>query len=210
MTTDPDAFVDGVRDRNETALSRLGSSKSLYADTAGEMETSAVLDAAATAEYRAAETFEQWADDADGAARDAWAESAAEERAHHETVAAELDGEHDPGPPSAIHDHLRGLTDPVERAGAFVGRTLAAEASKSQLTGFFVGQADPQTASTFRGLTDDLDAQLERAVDLLATLCADEGDWERAADAADAADQTAYEEYTETLESLGVNPKPVC
>lgn len=206
-----DDFADGIRDRNDTALSRLGSSKSLYADTAGEMEAETVLRAAATAERHAAETYRGWADDEDDdRAREAWATTAEEEDDHYEQVTARLDGDHDPGEVPAIHDYLRGLSDPVERAGAFVGRTIAADRSKEQMTGFFVGQADPQTADAFREMRSDLEAQLERGLDLLDALCEDEEDWERAADAADEAVQTAYGEYTETLEEMGVNPKPVC
>lgn len=203
-------FVDAIREANGTALSRLGSSKSLYADTMGEMEAEEVLEAAATAEHHAAETYEQWADDAEGAVADAFAETAAEERDHHETVLGELD-DHDHGEVPAIQGYLRGLEGDVERLGGFVGRTLAAEKSKEQLTGFFTGEADPQTARLFRGMGDDLDAQLERATDLLAEACGDDEDcWERADEAASDAIQTAYDEYTERLESMGVNPKPVC
>jgi hypothetical protein len=79
------------------------------------------------------------------------------------------------------------------------------------MTGFFVGQADPSTSQLFRGMGDDLDAQLERATELLAAECGDDEEcWERAADAATGAIQAAYEEYTERLEGMGVNPKPVC
>jgi hypothetical protein len=206
----PEEFVDAVRDANGTALSRLGSSKSLYADTEGEMEAEEVLRAAATAEHHAAETYEQWAEEADGDVADAFAETAAEERDPYETVVGELD-EHEPGDLSAIQEYLRGLDDDVERLGGFVGRTLAAEKSKEQTTGFFVGEADPQTARLFRGMGDDLDAQLERATDLLESECGDDDDcWARAEEAATGAVQAAYDEYTERLESMGVNPKPVC
>lgn len=208
---DQEAFVEGVRERNETALSRLGSSKSLYADTAGEMEPAAVLRAAAVAEFHAAETFAAWADDEEnGNARGVWEHVAAVEGEHYDAVLGELDEEPDTDAVPPVQRYLRGLSDPVERAGALVGRTLAADKSKEQMTGFFTGQADPTTASTFRSLRSDLDDQLARAVDLLDAICADESDWERAADAADEAVQTAYDAYTESLESMGVNPKPVC
>ncbi|WP_178917188.1 ferritin family protein [Natronomonas gomsonensis] len=202
-------FVESVREANNTALSRLGSSKSLYADTMGEMDVEEVLRAAATAEHHAAETYETWAETADGDVADAFAETAAEERDHYDTVVGELDG-HDPGEVSAIQSYLRDLDDDIERLGGFVGRTLAAEKSKEQMTGFFVGKADPQTASLFRGMGDDLDAQLERAISLLEAHCDDEDCWDRAEEAASEAIQRAYEEYTERLESMGVNPKPVC
>ncbi|MFO7926550.1 MAG: rubrerythrin family protein [Halobacteriota archaeon] len=205
-----DEFLDAVRDENQTALSRLGSSKSLYADTGGEMETETVLAAAATAEHRAAETYDAWADAETGTVADAFDETAAEERSHYETVAGKLDS-HDPGDVPAIQAYLRDLDDTVERLGGFVGRTLAAEQSKTQLTGFFVGNADPQTAALFRGMGDDLDAQMARARELLEGECGDdEACWERALEAATGAIESAYDEYTEALESMGVNPKPVC
>jgi rubrerythrin len=208
---DAEEFIDRVRSENTTALSRLGSSKSLYADTSGEMDPGAVLGAAADAEHHAAETYAAWADATDDEeAAAAFAATAEEERDHYATVTGELD-DHDPDPaPPAIQAFLRDLDGTVERLGGLVGRTLAADESKSQVTGFFVGQAEPQLASLFRGMGDDLDAQLDRATDLLAARCEDEDDWERALTAASGAIQAAYEEYTERLESMGVNPKPVC
>lgn len=208
---DPESFVDGVREDNRTALSRLGSSKALYADTEGEMEADRVLRAAATAEHHAAETFEAWADDADDPdAAAAFRATATEEREHYETVRGEFD-DHEPGEPPAIQARLRALDGTVERAGGLVGRTLAAGRSKDQLTGFFVGQADPATSQLFREMGTDLDDQLERATDLLASHCGDDEDcWAAAASAAEAAIQAAYGEYTERLETMGVDPKPVC
>ena len=202
-----DEFTETVRADNDTALSRLGSSKSLYADTAGEMDPETVLRTAAAAERTASETFDEWADDdVDGF----FAAVAEEERDHYEQVLAELDAADVSADVTAMHEELRARTDTVERLGAFVGRALVAEASKEQTTGFFVGQADPQTASTFRALGDDLDGQLTRATDLLGETCDGEGDWERALAAANETVQTAYETYTDQLESMGVNPKPVC
>jgi hypothetical protein len=59
-------------------------------------------------------------------------------------------------------------------------------------------------------MDDDLDDQLSRASELLEAECAGEDDWDRARDAATGAIEAAYGEYTERLESMGVNPKPVC
>lgn len=206
-----DEFPGAVREANRTALSRLGSSKSLYADTMGEMDTDTVLTAAADAEHHAAETYAAWADSEDGTeAAEAFAATADEEQRHYDTVVSKL-GEHDPNDEvPAIQQYLRGLEGTTERLGAFVGRTLAAEKSKEQLTGFFTGQADPRTASTFREMGGDLDAQLERATSLLADRCDSDEEWDVALAAADEAIQAAYEEYTERLEGMGVNPKPVC
>lgn len=206
---DPDKLIETVRNENETALSRLGSSKSLYADTEGEMEANEVLAAAATAEHQAAETYETWAETESDDTAEAFAETAREERDHYETVAGELDS-HDPGEVPAIQSYLRNLDGTVDRLGGFIGRTLAAEKSKTQVTGFFVGNADPQTAELFRSMDDDLDAQLARAGERLEAECETETDWEQAREAATGAIQAAYGAYTDQLESMGVNPKPVC
>ena len=62
---DGTTLVDTVTDDLETQLSRLGSSKWLYALTDGDMTGEAVRAAAAADAVAAAETFESWADDAD-------------------------------------------------------------------------------------------------------------------------------------------------
>ncbi|MFU8869551.1 rubrerythrin family protein [Natronococcus sp.] len=208
--TDADDLLETVRAENETELSRLGSSKSLYADTGGEIDTEPVLRATADAEHAAWRTFEGWADDeGHEAAREAFAETAAEERAHYETVAEKLDG-YEPETVPTLHEYLRGLEDTVERTGALVGRILASRRSKDQVVGYFVGDADPQTAGLFREFGDDLDDQLERATDLLEAVCVDETDRERAVEAASGAIEAAYDEYVDSLEALDANPKPVC
>ena len=210
--TDADAFLEAVREDNQTALSRLGSSKSLYADTGGDIDTEPVLRATADAEHAAWETFLEWADDEPHEeAREAFEATAGEERDHYETVLDHLEDEaYEPREIPALHEYLRGLESTVERVGAFVGRVLASKRSKEQVVGYFVGDADPQTASVFREFGDDLDAQLERAEELLETVCESEEDRERAQEAANGAIEAAYGEYVETLESMGANPKPVC
>ncbi|WP_306055037.1 rubrerythrin family protein [Natronococcus wangiae] len=208
--TDAEAVLETVREENDTALSRLGSSKSLYAETGGDIDTDPVLQATADAEYAAWRTFSAWADDEDhDAARDAFERTASEERDHYDTVSERLEA-YEPETVPALHEHLRGLENTVERAGAFLGRILASERSKDQVVGYFVGDADPQTASLFREFGDDLGDQLERATDLLEDVCDDDEDYERAADAASGAIEAAYGEYVDSLEELGANPKPVC
>ena len=207
----PEEFAETVRTENETALSRLGSSKALYADTEGAMDANEVLRAATTAEFHARETFAQWADsETHDGARQAFETTAAEEGEHYGLVTERLDGTHEPGDTPAIQESLRTQTDTIGRAGAFFGRTIATDESKSQLVGFFVGQADTSGADLFREIGGDVDDQSERAKEVLGEVCDDAADWERAREAAGDAIQSAYDEYTETLEEMGVNPKPVC
>ena len=199
-----DAFVSAVREANKTELSRLGSSKALYALTAGEMEPDAVLTAMADDHHVAAGTYEAWVDEADGDAAELFAAAAAAEREAYETVAGEVD-DHDPGSAPDLYDAMADAETTAERLGAFVGRTLVAKAHRSQATGFFTGQADPGTASTFRGLGGDLEDHLEDAVALLS-----DDDADAAEPLADAVVTAAYDDYFGTLEEMGVNPKPVC
>ena len=209
-----DDFIETVKTETSTALSRLGSSKALYAETGGELEADTVLRAAAIAEDAARETFETWADnESHEAAAELFADVASEEADHYDTVAAKLneppraaDAEQLP----AIQSTLRGSESTVERAGGLVGRCLVAKKSKEQYTGYFVGDADPQTASVFRDLGGDVEGQLTRAAELVDAVCETPADREDAESAATEAIETAYKEYTDSLESMGVNPKPVC
>ncbi|TMT85267.1 rubrerythrin family protein [Haloterrigena sp. H1] len=210
--TDPDTFVETVTEDNQTALSRLGSSKSLYADTGGDIDTEPVLEATADAEYAAWQTFSAWADnESNDEAQTAFETTADEEQDHYETVDGKLaDDDYEPSEVPTLHEYLRDRDETVDRVGAFVGRILASQRSKNQVVGYFVGDADPQTASLFREFGNDLDEQLERAKSLLETVCETDSDWDRAEDAAAGAIEAAYDEYVESLEAMGANPKPVC
>ena len=187
----PEELETAVRDDNETALSRLGSSKALYAATGGEMEADEVLRAAADAEHTAANTFADWADtESNDDARDVFERLATDERDHADQILAKLDDYDPQDDPSGIQAELRQYDNTIERAGGLLGRIVATEKSKSQLAG--------------------LDDQLDAVHDRLADLCPADEDWDTAKRAADDAIQAAYEDYTERLESMGVNPKPVC
>jgi hypothetical protein len=212
---DTDAFLEDVRATNETALSRLGSSKSLYAFTDGELEAVAVRSVSADVSHAAAMTLEAYAADASSeAAADAFA-SFGDLAAVHATTAA---GEHDDVPPRTPHDAVATLEDygdgsgasDAARLGAVVGYALVAKKLAEQVTGFFTGEADPTTASTFREYGGDVEAARDDALDALAAVADGDADREAALDAASAVVQGAYEEYTTRLEAMGVNPKPVC
>ncbi|WP_248515098.1 rubrerythrin family protein [Salinarchaeum laminariae] len=202
---------DAVQEQKATELSRLGSSKSLYAATGGEMESDAVLAAAADASRAAAAVFEAWADDEDDdQAREAFETTAAEAADHAETAAAELEDYQADESESPLGAHLREIDGTVPRAGAVLGHVLVADARASQYVGFFVGNADPQTASVFREVRDGLDAQEGRALELLDSVCESDDDWDTAQAAALQAVTVAYEGHVQQLEDLGVDPKPVC
>jgi hypothetical protein len=205
---DEATFLDDLRDAQETPLSRLGSSKSLYALTGGEMDADPVRAAAATDAAAAAETVTAWADDEpDEAAAELFERVAAESREIVDTVVGEVDPDGDASP---IYDRMAELDGTPARVGGLVGRGLVVGKVTEQMVGFFVGDADPTTANTFREVRSTVETQRDDATALLSSVCADADDWAAAEAAATAVVETAYDHYVETLESMGVKPKNVC
>jgi len=201
---DGTTLVGTLTDDLETALSRLGSSKWLYALTDGDMTGEAVRDAAAADAAAAAETFDAWAADAGetGDLFDALANSAADRRDAIDADAAPAD--------RRTYDTLAEFDDTVSRLGGALGYLLVLDRTVGQMVGFFVGDADPSTANRFRDLRDGVADDRDRVLDALDDACTTDDDWERAAAAATTVVEAAYDDYVETLESMGVKPKNVC
>jgi hypothetical protein len=205
---DGHTFIGQLRDDHETALSRLGSSKSLYALTGGEMDAPSVRNAAHDEAVTAARLFEEWADSEDDPdAAPVFRQVADDEQAHVDAIGSE-DG--NPDTTLAMYETLEGFTDFPARLGALAARTLVTKKTAEQIVGFFVGDADPSSADTFRGLRDDYDDHLDAVAAALDDACKNDRQWEEAKTAADAVLEAAYDDYVETLESMGVKPKNVC
>jgi hypothetical protein len=195
-------FTETVRDDHETPLSRLGSSKWVYALTGGEMAGDAVEAAWAVEARAACETFEAWAaDDPTEEAERAFADVAA--------FAAEHGGDGEAETPPT-YEALADLTGTAARAGGLLAWTLVAEKTLAQMVGFFVGDADPSTANTFRDRKSGVREARETAEALLDEVCSDDDAWAAARTGADAVVEAAYADYVDTLESMGIKPKNVC
>jgi hypothetical protein len=206
---DGDTFLQQLRDEFETELSRLGSSKALYAVTGGEMDGPSIRAAAAAEATTAAATFPDWAQtESDEDAADLFADVAAAAEDHQPKIGSE-DGVLD-APDRNMYDTLAGFDTSPERVGGLIARQLVSGALVSQMVGFFVGNADPNTANDFRSIGDDFDEFRERALEVLETVCEDDDEWDDARTAAAATIESAYDYYIETLESMGVEPKNVC
>ncbi|WP_128477612.1 rubrerythrin family protein [Halorussus pelagicus] len=217
---DADTFPDAIRTAKATELDRLGSQQALVALTDADLDTEQVLRAAARSEHTASETFSEWAESAtvdgekegDGAtdAAETFAALAEQERDHYDRVAAELDAEFEvAGEIDSMHEYLRDLDTAVEWAAGLVGRSLASDRTQLQVVNFFVNEADERRADLFRDLRSDTQAGVSTGADLLADRC-DGDDWERAMEVAERTVQIAYDEYAETLEGMGLDPKPIC
>lgn len=211
---DPEAFAESIREECSTELERLGSEKALVAATDARLDREHVLAAAAAAEVRAAETFEAWADDEDDeGARETFERVAGIEREHAERVRDRMDegGSADPSDSDALHDYLRDLDGTVERiAAGLVARPMVASRSLLQTVNFFVNESEESTADLFRDLRTETEELIGEGGDLLAERCEGEDDRERARAAAVEAVERAYGEYADSLEGMGIDPKPVC
>ncbi|WP_254838971.1 rubrerythrin family protein [Natronomonas marina] len=204
-------FLETVRESNATALERLGSEKALVAVTDAALDRERVLETAAAAEARAVATFEAWTDDeADDRAREAFREVAASERDHYDRVCALGDVAAPDPPADALHAYLRELDDTVERAAAgLVARPLVASRTLLQVISFFINESEAGAADVFRELRAETDEGVEAGAAVVAGVC-DDADRERAETAAGRAIEAAYGEYVDSLEGLGIDPKPVC
>jgi len=208
-----EAFVEAVRESNATALDRLGSDKALVATTDATLERDRVLESATAAEARAAATFDAWVEDEpDGRAREAFAAAADREREHLDRVRDLADAAPVADPDAdALHEYLRGLDDTVERtAGGLVARPLVASRSLLQVINFFVNEGDTTAADLFRALRAETDEQVDTGGTVVAAVCENEADRERASAAAEGTIDAAYGAYVDSLAGLGIDPKPVC
>ena len=198
---------DAIEDDYETELSRLGSSKALYALTGGEMETDAVLAALVAWSAAAADVFEEWTDDTHG---DLFDRAAGTARDHADRIAETADG--DPSEVATadaeadqVVDVLEVQDDPDARLGALLAWTMVTDRTLAQAVGFFVGNADTTAADLFRGLRSDVDDRREDALEGL-----DGADRDVARAAGDEVVEAAYDQYVQRLEGMGVKVKPVC
>ncbi len=206
-------FIETVRGACDQELSRLGSEKALVASTAAQLDDEHVLESAARAERRAIDTFEGWATTEDDTeAQAAFERVLGQERDHLDRIAERLEGT-----PAAeteaddLHEYLRGLDDAVERVAAgMVARSLVASKSLLQTINYFINESDESTADLFREVRAETDEQVESGARLLADLCTEDAQWDRAERAAVETIELAYEEYADALEGMGIDPKPVC
>lgn len=197
---DVDEFTDTLRDAHETPLSRLGSSKSLYALTGGEMAGDAVRAAVAREATLAADAYADLAGETSGETN-ALFDTLADRVAEQAEVGAE--------PADREFPDIEALGAPATdagRLGAALARQLLADTRVGQAVGFFVGDADPAGADEFRSLREAVAADHDRVADRLAAV----DDRAAAREAADAVIEAAYDDYVESLESMGVEPKNVC
>jgi hypothetical protein len=199
---DAGATIDAVRGRTETERDRLGSDKVLIAATDATLETEAVLTVAATRESGLADIYDRWAaeTDSDVATQFEMAAEAAAERAER------IDA--DAGNSDDFIDHLETVSGNARRIGAgLVAAPLVADRFYLQVVSFFINEADEGRADTFREIRQEASA-LDYGKTALEHLS--ESERETAAAAATEAIEAAYDDYAETLEAMGLDPKPIC
>lgn len=207
---DGQTFLDELRDEHETELSRLGSSKAVYALTEGEMDGEAVRVGTARELHAVAPVLETWAEQADGDAADCYAEVAASLGEWADRLDEEAGVPEGEEFTHVTAEALEACDDEQARAAGLTAALLVLAKISEQLVGFYVGDADRSGAAEFRELRDELRDHRDDTAFLLDTLCADEADWAEAHEVAAGVVEAAYDWYVGTLEAMGVEPKNVC
>lgn len=202
-------FQDTIEADYETELSRLGSSKALYAVTAGEMESTAVLGALADRALTAAMTFQEWAE-SDGPGSQTYARAAEVLREQADRIANEAGDTRPSESQTRISTILREQSTPVGRAAGYLAWGLVWDRTLSQAVGFFVGNAERAAADLFRDIREEEATDLEQARTLLDEICTDDADWTAATETASTVVAAAYDQYVEILDEMGIKVKPVC
>jgi hypothetical protein len=202
-------LVENIRQERQTELERLGSDKALLAATNADLESRTVLAVVAATTGSLRETFDSWAGAADGDVADAFAAAAETTGETTDTLQAELDDGAAEGPASvAVLE-----TFEAERArigGGLIGHGLVFDRLLLQVINFFVNEADERHADQFRDVRAAANGRIQSGAALLDDVIEREPDWDRPAAAAHQVVEAAYEEYVETLNGLGIDPKPVC
>ena len=209
---DTDDLRAAVETATETQLDRLGSSKLLLALTDAELDRPSVLRAAAASELAARETFSAWAADEDhDAAAALFADVADQEQRHYDRVADLLGEAVEPPNAGPMHGYLRNREATVERlAGGLLGRTLVSDRTHLQVISFFVNEGDEAAADVARDLRTETAATQAQGLELLASVCGTDENWETAEAVATYVVRLAYDDYADALTGMGVDPKPIC
>ncbi|AWB27771.1 hypothetical protein [Halococcoides cellulosivorans] len=189
-----DCVRETLTDERQTELSRLGSSKALYATTRGAMDGPTIVAASAALSDavadRLADREESWAADLESRARE-----------DAETL-SDLAGE----PIDPLVDFELAGSE-AETLGTLVGWATVAIHLGEQETGYFVGQAQPGDADTVRSVVTNRKEFRKAVCSAVESADVDRDAIESAAlDAVDA----AYEAYVDRLEAEGIEPKSIC
>lgn len=207
---DGQTFLDDVRDEHETELSRLGSSKAVYALTGGEMEGEAVRAGTAHELHAVAPVLEEWTEETDGDSETLFTDVAVFTADTANTVDEDAASAEGVEVTHITAEALSVLEDEPVRVAGLAAALLVLGKLSEQLVGYFVGDADRAGAQEFRDIRDQLQAYRDDGAAHLETTCTDDADWTAAHDAAAGVVEAAYEWYVETLESMGVEPKNIC
>lgn len=205
-------LVSEVREARATELDRLGSEKAVIAATEATLETDAVVGAAARLLDGARAVFEGWEDGGDGnSAATAFADAAGTLAECRDALLEHGEGATADGDPPHVVDYLDGLERTPERiAGGLVAYPLVAERQFLQVINFFVNEGERGGADAAREVRAALQSMPDDAAGVLDDACDGDADWVAARQAAEDAVGVAYDEYAETLEGMGLDPKPVC
>lgn len=202
--------IDALEAEYETEISRLGSSKALYAISNGEMEADVVLGSLAARATETASILEDWSgEEESGEASELFSTVAGGIREYADELAGLASAEDGSGS-TAFHEYLSSVDSTEARLGALLGWLLVGDQSYLQGVGFFVGSQQSDAADVLRDVRDDIDAYQDDVVAVVDSVCSSDAALSDVEEAASGLIEAAYDEYVESLESMGIDVKPIC
>lgn len=201
--------IETLEEEFETEISRLGSSKALYAISNGEMDADVVLGSLAARADETASILEEWGETAESEASELFSSVAAGVREYADELAGLASGDGGSGS-TEFHSYLSSVDSSPRRLGALLGWLVVSDQSYLQGVGFFVGSQHGDSADVLRDIRDEVDDYQDDVLAAIDVVCSNDAEVSQVVAAASELIEAAYDEYVESLESMGIDVKPIC
>lgn len=201
--------IETLEEEFETEISRLGSSKALYAISNGEMDADVVLGSLAARANETASILEEWVETEESEASELFSRVAAGVREYADELAG-LASDGNGSGSTEFHSYLSSVDSSQCRLGALLGWLVVADQSYLQGVGFFVGSQHGDSADVLRDIRDEIDGYQDDVIAAIDAVCSSDAEVSEVVAAASDLVAAAYDEYVESLESMGIDVKPIC
>jgi hypothetical protein len=193
----------------ETEISRLGSSKALYAISSGDMDGDVVLGSLAARANETASIIAGWSETTDSDEASSLFDSIAAGVEEYAADLADLASEASGSGSTVFHEYLSSVESLPRQLGALLGWLVVSDQSYLQGVRFFVGSKHSESADLLRDIRGEIDEYQDDVITVIDSVC-DEDEVDAVVAAASGLVEAAYDEYVESLESMGIDVKPIC
>ncbi len=174
------------------------------------MEADVVLGSLAGRARETASILEGWSEDEKSEDLSELFTAVAAGAREHADELAELASEAGGSGSTAFHEYLSSVESSSQRLGALLGWLVVSDQSYLQGVGFFVGSQHGDAADVLRDIREEIDGYQDDVVAVIDVLSSSDEEESEVLAAASGLVEAAYDEYVESLESMGIDVKPIC